>query len=176
MDKHIRLLDKAAYYRGYVIHSTLFLEGYLEEILLDYFVPEEKQRILIKFGFFSTEFMSFEKKILLLGMLINNEYNKNKTHLLAYLRDVRDMRNVMGHKMIAESEKHIEGFDGETVHFIISETKDHVPKIKIMKFNEDNLEDFAKKVELCGEQLLELRNKINKKRGNQGEGEHSSKP
>lgn len=179
MDKTSELLNKASFYRGYVLYYMIELEQLIDGILLYYFFSEEKQRILILFGLFSKEFMTFEKKTLLLALLIKNaypEYSKDNSMLLKYIRDIQAIRNLMAHRRFFYSQEHVDNFDGQTVIFDVSETMEHVPKILTQEVDEAYIDDFETKANLAIKQLTELHSKILKKRSTDTEGPDVRKP
>lgn len=168
MDKETELLLKAGFYRSYVLHIAILIESLIDACVLEYFIAEEKKRDLFHVGFFSTEFMTFEKKRYLLGLIINNsytEYSKDNSDILKFLVDIRDLRNIVAHRRLIETKEHVENFDGDAVFLHFTTTNSFIPDdTKPHLINGVKMDEFEVKANFVYGQLKELFVKILKQR------------
>lgn len=156
----------AAEYRGRILNKFADIEFLIEMVISHYFCDNDLKANEIRHSLICTKYLTFDAKSVLIGFIIKHhykEFGEKFPKLEKSLVEYRDLRNIVAHRKLLNTDEKILAFNGDDISFENFETKSKEIEIKDEPFNEKIVVDWENKMVVTVIMLDELLHLVNSK-------------
>ncbi|MEI2749835.1 MAG: hypothetical protein V9E88_13920 [Ferruginibacter sp.] len=144
-DKRYNEMAPAAHrVRGIIINEVVLIERLMDRFIANHFTADDKKQMELIELIFATKRISFESKRQIFKFLAEKYYSSKFTDLeklVARLKDIEDIRNIVAHYMLDTTEKGYENLKNNIIGFV----KFH-NNTEIITYSNDKVKEIFKMI------------------------------